>query len=364
MNSTSPVTYTMVGVLAIALIGLVSGCGGSGVPFVGDNFALQMVDSGTDGAGVVQTSTAVVPTAGYQGVPPDAVALRVTIGQIRVIPVDAPPIRLDMPEDTVIDVLALPSSWSLLEQDLPPGDYQKLELIVASAEMEFNDESVEPVFVPSGAQTGLKLPIEFTISDGYNTVLKLYWNTHNSVHCTGNGQWMLQPMALIVTDISQEETADTVTVTATSLAPAEVSVGATQVPMLQLDFELDDNFASIAALDVTLLGTATAADVDTVEVWVDGGDDVFNPADPGTDDASIGSAPMGDSPTTIDITDQQFSFPGTLTLFVSYDVAVAASPGTVGASIAAASDISSPDDITGAFPLESGLATIPEPPAP
>ena len=134
--------------------------------------------------------------------------------------------------------------------------------------------------------------------------------------------------------------------------------------MLQLDFELDDNFASIAALDVTLLGTATAADVDTVEVWVDGGDDVFNPADPGTDDASIGTAAVSASPTTLDITDQQFSFPGTLTLFVSYDVAVAASPGTVGASIAAASDISSPDDITGAFPLESGLATIPEPPAP
>ena len=359
MNSTSPVKYTMVGVLAFALIGLASGCGGSGVPLVGDNFALQMVDSGADGAGVVQTSAAAVPTGGYQGVPPDAVALRVTIGQIRVIPVDAPPIRLDMPEDTVIDVLALPSSWSLLGRDLPSGDYQKLELIVASAEMEFNDESVESVFVPSGAQTGLKLPIEFTISDGYNTVLQLDWNTHNSVHCTGNGQWMLQPMALIVTDMSQEETADTVTVTATSLAPAEVSAGATQVPMLQLDFELDDNFASIEALDVTLLGTATAADVDTVEVWVDGGDDVFNPADPGTDDASMGSAPMGVSPTTIDITDQQFSFPGTLTLFVSYDVAVAASPGTVGASIAAASDISSPDDITGAFPLESVPATIP-----
>ena len=223
MNSTSPMKYRMVRVLAIALIGFVSGCGGSGVPFVGDNFALQMVDSGTDGAGVVQTSTAAVPTGGYQGVPPDAVALRVTIGQIRVIPVDAPPIRLDMPEDTVIDVLALPSSWSLLGPDLPPGDYQKLELIVASAEMEFNDESVESVFVPSGAQTGLKLPIQFTISDGYNTVLQLYWNTHNSVHCTGNGQWMLQPMALIVTDISQEETADTVTVIATPLAPAEVS---------------------------------------------------------------------------------------------------------------------------------------------
>ncbi len=361
MNSSSPVESALLAVLSIALIGLVAGCGGSGVPFVGDNFVLHMGDSGAAGAGVAQTSAAVVATAGYQGVPPEAVALRVTIGQIRVIPVGAPPIRLDMSEDTVIDVLNLPASWPLLEEDLPPGDYEKLELIVASAEIEFNDESVEPVFVPSGAQTGLKLPIQFTISDGYNTILQLDWNTHNSVHCTGNGQWMLEPMALIVTDISQGET---VTVTATSIAPAEVSPGATQVPMLQLDFALDDNFASIAALDVTLLGTATAADVDTVEVWVDGGDDVFNPADPGTDDASIGSAPMGASPTTLDITDQHFSFPGTLTLFVSYDVAVGASPGTVGASIAAASDISSPDDITGVFPLESGLATIPEPPAP
>ena len=366
MKNGSSTTYLIIGVLALGMMAWLCGCGGGGdlSGQGGDNFTLQMVESGTDGAGVVQTSTAAVPTAGYQGVPPEAVALRVTIGHIRVIPVEAPPIRLDMPEDTVIDVLALPSSWSLLEQDLPPGDYHKLELIVASAEMEFNDESVEPVFVPSGAQTGLKLPMEFTISDGYNTVLQLDWNTHNSVHCTGNGQWMLQPMALIVTDISQEETADTVTVTATSLSPAEVNPGDTEVPMFKLVFSVDDNFASIEALDVTLLGTATAADVDTVEVWVDGGDDVFNPADPGTDDASIGSAPMDASPTTIDITDQQFSFPGTLTLFVSYNVAVAASPGTVGASIATASDISSPDDITGAFPLDSGLATIPEPPAP
>lgn len=361
MNDVSPVKCMLVGVLAIGVVALICGCGGSGAPSASDSFALQMVDSGTAGAGVVQTSTAAVPSASSQGVPEDAVALRVTIGQIRVIPVGAPPIRLDMLEDTVIDVLALPASWSLLEQDLPPGGYEKLELIVASAEMEFDDQSVEPVFVPSGAQTGLKLPIEFTISDGYNTVLQLDWNTHNSVHCTGNGQWMLQPMAVIVTNISQEETADTVTVTATSLAPDEVNPGDTEVPMFKLDFSVDDNFARIEALDVSLIGTGVVEDVAQVEVWFDtDADGEFSP----DDDASIGSAPMGASPTTIDITDQQFSFPGTLTLFVSYDVAVAASPGTVGASIAAPSDISSPDDITGAFPLQSGLATIPEPPVP
>jgi len=202
MNNALSVKYAIAGVLVIGMVGWFWGCGG-GDALSGD-FALQMVDSGTDGAGAVQTSTAVVPSAGSQGVPSNAVALRVTIGQIRVIPVGAPPIRLDMAEDTVIDLLDLPASWSLLEQDLPPGDYQKLELIVASAEMEFNDESVEPVFVPSGAQTGLKLHIEFSISDGYNTVLQLDWNTHNSVHCTGNGQWMLQPICLTVTEIAEQ----------------------------------------------------------------------------------------------------------------------------------------------------------------
>jgi len=130
--------------------------------------------------------------------------------------------------------------------------------------------------------------------------------------------------------------------------------------MLQLDFTVDNNFARIEALAVTLLGTGTVADVDTVEVWVDGGDGVFNPDDTLTDDASIGTASMDPSPATVDITDQQFSSPGPLTLFVSYDIAAGATgPVDLGASIATASDISSPDDITGAFPLESGLASIP-----
>ena len=347
--------YAIIGVLVIGMVGWICGCGGGASGVSDDGFVLQMVDSGTDGAGVVQTSAAVVPSAGIQGVPTDAVALRVTIGQIRVIPVGAPPIRLDMPANTVIDILNL-GSWSLLEKDLPPGDYEKLELIVASAELELPGAIVLPVVVPSGAQTGLKLPIAFSISDGYNTVLALDWNTDNSVHCTGNGQWKLQPMCLIVMEITQPETVDEVEVTATSLAPAGVSAGATQVPMLQLDFTVDDNFAKIQALDVTLLGTGTVADVNTVEVWVDGGDGIFNLAD----DASIGTASMSASPVTVDITDQQFSYPGTLRLFVSYDIAAGATgPVDLGASIVDAADIASPDTITGAFPLNSGLASIP-----
>ena len=345
MMSSSFVRCVLVGLGAVGMVGLVAGCGGGSSP--SDNFSLRMVDSGAGSRSIAGGDGLVSARAGSQGPPANAVALRVTVEEIRAIPVEGPPVRLALAEATVIDVLNLPASFTVLEQDLPPGDYVKLELIVASAELELDDTTVLPVDVPSGTQTGLKLPVQYTIDDGYNTVLALDWNTGNSIHCTGNGQWKLRPTALTVTEITQVETVDNVTVVCTDIAPAQATQGATEVGMLQLDFTVDDNFATIEGLGVSLTATSTgaAADVDNVDVWLDGGDGVFNPGDPGTDDAPIGTAAFGGSPTTVDITDQTFNNPDTLTLWVSFDIAAGATTGkAVGASVTV---VTSPDNVLG-----------------
>lgn len=342
--------------LAVVVFGL-SRCGGGGsAPPLGtqSNFQLQATNS--------TLGTRSVQAAGQQGTA-DAVALRVTIEEIRAIPVGGPPERVST-EQQIIDLLdPNPVTYTVAEADLPPGDYVKLELIVASAEIEFPDGSVEPVTVPSGAQTGLKLPIQFTVSDGYDTVLELDWNTGNSVHCTGNGEWMLRPTALTVTDISQQETVDLVTVTGTSLAPANVEANDTNVGMLKLEFDVDDNFARIEALCVTLTGTGDANDISAVRVWLDGSDGAFD-ASVGSEDAVIGEGAYASSTLDLDLEDQTFNAEANLVLFLAYDIAAGAvndGSHAVGVSLVGAADVTSPDNVTGSFPISSAEATITAP---
>ena len=343
--------------LGAALLSAALGCGGGGgsAPPTGarSNFKLRAVDSSLQTRGVEAR-------AGQQGVG-NAVALRVTVDEIRAIPVSGPPVRVSTASQT-IDLLKL-GTYTVAQADLPPGDYVKLELIVASAEIEFPDGSIKPVTVPSGAQTGLKLPIQFTISDGYNTVLQLDWNTGNSVHCTGNGEWMLRPTALMVTNISQQETVDNVTVTGTSLAPANVEASDTNVGMLKLELSVDSNFARIEALRVELTGTGDSGDIAAVRVWLDGGDGTFDPS-AGSEDVVIGEGAYNSATLNLDIEDQTFNAGTSLVLFVAYDIAAGAvNDGShqVGVSLPGPAALTSPDNITGSFPLFSAEATIKAP---
>lgn len=349
MMGSSIMRRVLVGIVTVGMVWLVCGCGGGGGSS-GDNFELRMIDSSAGSRGLVGTR------AGSQGIPPNAATLEVTIDQIRAIPDGGPPVRRSFDPPIVIDLMSLSPTFTVWDDDLPPGNYVKLELIVSSAQMTFNDGSGPvPVTVPSGPQTGLKFPIKFTIANGIHTTLVLDWNTGNSLHQTGNGVWMLRPTAMTVTEITTQETVDDVTIEYTDLAPDSAEQGEDNVGMLQLDFSVSDNFATIEAINVSLIGTGAATDVGAVRVWRDEGDPGFDPSQ----DLEIGSGVLSGTPASasIDIDpDETFTAGTTLTLLVSYDIAVGATVGnTVGASITA---IASPDTIVTVLPITSGETEI------
>ncbi len=356
MMGCSIVRRLLVGIVTVGMVWLVCGCGGGGGSS-GDNFELRMIDSSAGSRGLVGTR------AGSQGVPEEAVSLWVYITEIRAIPTGGPPVRRTYEPAVEIDILDLSTapSFTVWDDDLPPGDYVKLELILSGDPMarmtfpEGHDPAEVDVTVPSGPQTGLKFPIQFSIANGVHTTLVFDWNTGNSVHCTGNGEWKLRPTAMTVTEITTQETVDDVTIDYTDLAPDSAEPEQDNVGMLQLDFSVSDNFATIEAINVSLIGTGAATDVGAVRVWRDEGDPGFDPSQ----DLEIGSSVLSGTPASasIDIDpDETFTAGTTFTLLVSYDIAVGATVGnTVGVSITA---IASPDTIVTALPINSGETEI------
>ncbi|MGH7481755.1 MAG: DUF4382 domain-containing protein [Longimicrobiales bacterium] len=91
----------------------------------------------------------------------------VDIGEIQIIPADGAPIVLSEDgTDGEVDLLTLRNlaTATLADAEIEAGDYSQIRLIVESASVvlksgyEFNDGTREKdLFVPSGAQTGIKL---------------------------------------------------------------------------------------------------------------------------------------------------------------------------------------------------------------
>jgi Domain of unknown function (DUF4382) len=342
--------------ITMALVAF-AGCGGDGGKSGGGG------GGGTEGTFKLRTTNSTARThdaarAGQQGTG-DAVALRVSIDEVRLNRADGSPERIPVATQ-VIDLLNL-RTFTLAEAEIPVGDYQSIGLIVTSAEIQLADGSVKPVKVPSGPQTGLKLNIDFPIRDGFDTLLELDWNTGNSVHRTGNGKWMLRPTALKVTRVGQQPTIDNVTVTGASLAPATANPGDTNVPMLGLTFTVDDNFADINALTVSYTGT-DAADTVRVAAWLDAGLSGFDPSE----DVPLVEGDFSAGPAVLPVA-QTVNTSAPLVIFLACDIAptaVADGTHTVGLQIASPADIATPDAIdltTSTFPISSTQTTIPAP---
>jgi hypothetical protein len=127
-----------------------------------------------------------------------------------------PWIWLDLDSVVRIDLMALPaetdSAVVIAEGAVPAGDYRKLRMIVADANVYFNemvtvgnadfDMDVEHrVDVPSGAQSGLKTDVSFTVEADTVTAQPLGVNvlfdpnlTFNNVIATGSGRVKLTPV--------------------------------------------------------------------------------------------------------------------------------------------------------------------------
>jgi len=83
------------------------------------------------------------------------------------------------------------------EVDLEPGTYEQIRLILNTEgnNLVFPDERVEDLFVPSGAQTGVKLNVNAEIEAGFTYTLILDFDASRSVVKAGNsGRYLLKPV--------------------------------------------------------------------------------------------------------------------------------------------------------------------------
>jgi hypothetical protein len=100
---------------------------------------------------------------------------------------------LELGPDAVGDFAALHA--------VPAGAYAQVRLIVASATIHFGDDAFD-VFVPSGAQSGLKIGIDppLTVEDGAEYELTVSFDVDRAVveAPPGSGRFILKPTAIRV----------------------------------------------------------------------------------------------------------------------------------------------------------------------
>jgi len=192
---------------------LVGGCAGLNDDAAGSNQLTVLLASGADAP--------VSLTAETEEVTPEA--LRVTFGRVALVPVedgDEGIVELDLAGEVDLLTVALPTLDSgdvqqfASDQGLPvDGVYGQLRLIVDSAEWVFADETTIPIFVPSGAQSGLKIAIEPPLEIAYEGehVLTVVFDVESAIVETppGSGDYILKPTAVrVLNDIASGTDAD------------------------------------------------------------------------------------------------------------------------------------------------------------
>lgn len=158
--------------LAIALLGLVAllGCGGA---------------TGAEGTGTLRVHMVDAPDT-------DVTSVLVTIDRIEAhldgewTSVNSTPQTIEL-----LDLISQP--MVVADGGLPVGSINQVRLFVSEATVT-DSEGTHDVNIPSNLQTGIKLNINAAVQPGTVTAILLDFNVHKSLHQTGNGQWMLQPV--------------------------------------------------------------------------------------------------------------------------------------------------------------------------
>lgn len=214
------------GVLGVALA-LVCGCSG-----------------GSTGGGATSTSAATVPPAASvptesfwgevpaQSSPPKAIPPAGT-GELQIVLHDAPTpavsevfVTFDevsvhsdasgwlvlSTETQTLDLLALQNGVvdELGLGNLPAGNYSQIRLHVVSAEVGLPSGAREPLTIPSGSQSGIKIVHGFAVPDQGRVVLTLDWDVGaHLTHSKGQG-WKLRPTLVVESEVVTEVCGDVV----------------------------------------------------------------------------------------------------------------------------------------------------------
>jgi hypothetical protein len=102
------------------------------------------------------------------------------------------------------DLLQLRNGASAVLGDtvLEPGQYSQIRLILSDGNYAIDQGIQHKLTVPSGFQTGIKLNHEFTLEPNNLYELFLDFNVDKSVHVTGNGKYIMNPVIRVTPQIT------------------------------------------------------------------------------------------------------------------------------------------------------------------
>jgi hypothetical protein len=102
----------------------------------------------------------------------------------------------DIPvEPFVVNLLDLSDADTLIaEADLPEGFYSEIRLVLSNDNEIVVDGETHDLMVPSGSASGYKIKFNQTLHSGQEMDVTLEFDAESSIHVTGNGRYMLQPV--------------------------------------------------------------------------------------------------------------------------------------------------------------------------
>jgi hypothetical protein len=102
--------------------------------------------------------------------------------------------------DTTIDLLSLTNGGfvTLGSDQVPAGTYDQVRLVLGSGSTIVVDGVTSPLTVPSGQQSGIKVKGTFIVPAGGTIDVGLDFDAAHSIHQTGNGRWMMNPVIRLV----------------------------------------------------------------------------------------------------------------------------------------------------------------------
>jgi len=160
--------------------------------------ALGCSDSGSEpdaGEGTMRVFLVDAP-GGY-----DEVNVEVTEVQVHRADTDSPSGWYTLSDDTTqVNLLVLTNgNYAVLaDSTLPTGHYTQVRLILSDSNTVVIDGEVHDLEISSSSESGLKLNHPFNISDGEIYSVTLDFDADRSVHQTGDGQYMLNPVIRLV----------------------------------------------------------------------------------------------------------------------------------------------------------------------
>jgi hypothetical protein len=117
--------------------------------------------------------------------PADFDAVNITFSEISVH-LDSEWVTIDIEPDATVNLLDWTNGRSMIlgQDEVPAGHYTQVRLKIEAAEIVIDEETF-PLDVPSGAQSGLKLGLHFTIEPGSTYELVLDFDVNRSIVTTG-----------------------------------------------------------------------------------------------------------------------------------------------------------------------------------